>query len=141
MKSVKARTKKIWVILCSLVVLYYNIVAGLTEGSPGDVEPAVAGQELVGEGVGLQEGDQTLKLGGVLGADVGCAALKVLGSLDATNERVDLNVAEAAVYNDGTAEGLTGWFQQVAAAIGHVGNLLGGGIVLRVLFPIAELCQ
>ena len=46
------------------------------------MEPAGAGQELVGQGVGFQEVDQMLELLGVLGADVGSAALQVLGVSD-----------------------------------------------------------
>ena len=61
-----------------LVVPYPDIVAGNAEGRPGDVEPAGAGQQLVGQGVGRQERNQALELGGVSRADVGSAALKVL---------------------------------------------------------------
>ena len=44
--------------ICILfVVTEADVVAGDAEGCPGDVEPAVAGEELVGEGVGLQEVD------------------------------------------------------------------------------------
>ena len=60
------------------VISYSDVVPGDGEGRPGDVEPAGAGQQLVGEGVGRQERDQALELGGVSRADVGGAALKVL---------------------------------------------------------------
>lgn len=53
-------------------------MAGRAEGVPRDVEPAGAGEELVSKGVRLQERDQALKLLGVAGTDIGCAALKVL---------------------------------------------------------------
>ena len=37
-------------------------VAGRAEGVPGDVEPAITSQELVGQGVSLQEVDEALEL-------------------------------------------------------------------------------
>ena len=47
-------------------------MAGLGEGTPGDVEPAAAGgQELVGVRMGAQEVDESLELLWVLGANVG----------------------------------------------------------------------
>ena len=42
-------------------------MAGRGEGVPRDVEPAAAGEELVGELPGLEEIDQALELGRVLG--------------------------------------------------------------------------
>ena len=53
-------------------------MTGRAEGVPRDVEPAGAGEELVSKGVRLQKRDQALKLLGVAGTDVSCAALKVL---------------------------------------------------------------
>jgi len=105
------------------------------------VEPARAGQELVGQGVGFQEVDQLLELLGVLGADVGCAALEVLGVTDAADLAIDGLTAEAAVDDDGTADGLAGGLQQLATAVGHVGYLLRRRNVGRVLAQVAELCQ
>ena len=105
------------------------------------MEPARAGQELVGQGVAFQEVDQMLELFGVLGADVGSAALQVLGVADTTNLSVNATVAEAAVDDDGAADSLAGGLQQPTAAVGHVGYLLDGGNVLRVLLPVAEFCQ
>ena len=105
------------------------------------MEPAGAGEELVGIFTIAEECDQALELGGVLGADVGSLANEVLGVLDATNEGVDTAVAKAGVDDDGTAYGLAGRLQQLAAAIDHVGHLLRRGNVGRVLPQIAELCQ
>ena len=45
-------------------------MAWMGEGVPGDVEPAGAGQELVGQGVLAQDVYQALELPGVFGADV-----------------------------------------------------------------------
>ena len=94
------------------------------EGIPGDVKPAVAGQELVGIFTTAEERDQTVELGGVLGADVGSLANEVLGVLDTANKGVDARVAEAAGDDDGTAYGLAGRLQQQAAAIDYVGHVL-----------------
>ena len=107
-------------------------MAGRTEGSPGDVEPAGAGQELVGIFTIAEERDQTVELGGVLGADVGSLANEVLGVLDTANKGVDARVAEAAVDDDGTAYGLAGRLQEHQAAVGHVHHVLHGGFVIRI---------
>ena len=49
---------KYWPKICILfVVTEADIMTGLGKGVPGKVEPTVAGEELVGEGVGLQEVD------------------------------------------------------------------------------------
>ena len=105
------------------------------------MEPAGAGQELVGMFTCLEERDEALELPRVLGADIGSAALEMLGILDAAHKGVDAAVAEAGVDDDGAADGFAGGFQQLAAAVGHVGYLLDGGDVLRVLLTIAELGQ
>ena len=116
-------------------------MAGDAEGCPGDVEPAGAGEELVGQGVGLQERDQSLKLVGVFGTDVGSLAQEVLGVLHAANEGVHSAVAEAAVDDDGATDGLAGRFQELPTTVDHVGHLLRRRNVGRVLLPVAELCQ
>ena len=53
------------------IVTETDEVAGLGEGSPGDVEPVGAGEELVGELTSAEEVDKALELAGVFGADVG----------------------------------------------------------------------
>ena len=127
--------------LLLLVVTEADEMAGRGEGRPGDVEPAGAGQELVGIFTTAEERDQTVELGGVLGADVGSLANEVLGVPDAANKGVDARVAEAAGDDDGAAYGLAGRLQQQAAAIDHVGHLLRRRNVGRVLAGVAELCQ
>ena len=77
------------------VIINPNEVARLAEGIPRDVEPARAGEQLVGVLTGLEEGDEALELGGVLGADVDGLSKKVLGIGDATDKGVDTGVAEA----------------------------------------------
>ena len=49
------------------------------EGIPRDVEPGGGGQQLVGIFTGLEEGDEALELGGILGADIG--SLRKSGSV------------------------------------------------------------
>ena len=65
------------------------------ERIPRDVEPAVAGKELVGIFTSLEEGDEALELGGILGANVGSLTEEVLGGDDATDKGVDARVAVA----------------------------------------------
>ena len=60
-------------------------MAGRAEGRPGEVEPAIAGEELVGQIVSLEEIDQRLEMLRVLGADVGSLAQEVLGTSDTTD--------------------------------------------------------
>ena len=48
--------------ILSLIVPDADVVARLGEGSPGDVEPAVAGEQLVGALVRLQELHESLEL-------------------------------------------------------------------------------
>ena len=115
-------------------------MAGRTEGRPGDVEPAGAGQELVGIFTIAEERDQALELGGVLGADVGSLTEQVLRILDAANEGVDAMIAEAGVDDDGT-DFLTGRLQQHQTAIGQIGNDLQRGLVVGVLPHVQEFCQ
>ena len=115
-------------------------MAGLAEGRPRNVKPAVAGQQLVGIGTVAEEVDQALELLRVLGADVGSLSQQVLGVLDATYQSIDARVAEAGVDDDGT-DLLSGRLQEHQTAIGQVGHLLRRRNVGRVLLPVAELCQ
>ena len=115
-------------------------MAGRGEGVPGDVEPAGAGQELVGEGVCIQELNKALELGGVFGANVGSLAEEVLRVADTANEGVDAAVAEAAVDDDG-ANLLTGRFQKHQATVGHVCHVLQRWFVVGVFVDAEELRQ
>ena len=71
--------------MLSFVVPYPDIVAGGTEGRPRDVEPTIAGEELVGIFTTAEERDQTVELGRVARADVGSLAQEVLGTSDTTD--------------------------------------------------------
>ena len=105
------------------------------------MEPARAGQELVGLGMSLEERDEALELLRVAGTDIGSAALKVLGVADTTDTAVDVGIAEAGVDDDGAADGLAGGLQQVPTAVHKAGHLLDRRNVSRVLAEVAELCQ
>ena len=110
------------------------------ERRPGNMEPAGAGQELVGVFTSAEEVDQALELVRVLGSDVGGLSQQVLGVLDATYQSVDARVAEAGVDDDGTNH-LAGGFQQHQATIGHVHHVLHGGVVVWVFLKVEEFAQ
>ena len=121
----------------SFIVSNPNIMAGRAERTPRDVEPAGAGEELVGVFAGAEEVDQTLELARVLGADVGSQTEQVLRVRDATHMAVDILVAEAGVDEDG-ADHLPGRFQEHHAAVDHVRHVLQRGLVARVFSHVDE---
>ena len=123
-----------------LVVPDADIMSRRSEGNPGDVHPAGAGQELVGVFTITEEFDQTLELLRVLRANVGSLAKEVLRPADTTNEGVDARVAEAGVDDDGT-DHLSGRFQEHQAAVGHVRHVLHGGFIVRVFSHVEEFVQ
>ena len=53
-------------------------MAGSGKGVPGDMEPVGAGEELVGEGVGLEEVDKALELSRIFRTDIGSLTDQVL---------------------------------------------------------------
>ena len=108
---------------------------------PRYVEPAVAGQELVGEVVGFKEVDEALELNRILGTDIGGLAEEMLGIADAPYPPIDGLATETGVDDDGATDSLTGGLQQITTTIDHVGNLLRRRNVGRVLAQVAELCQ
>ena len=115
-------------------------MAGLGEGSPGDVKPAIAGEELVGEVVAAEILHKTLKLFGIARADVGCLADEVLRVADTTNEGVNPAVAEARIDYDG-ADFKAGRFQEHQAAVGHVCHVLHRWFVVGVFVDVEEFRQ
>ena len=66
------------------------------------MEPAGAGQELVGVFTGAKEVNKALELLRVARADVGGLALQMLRVLDATDQGVDARVTVAGIDDDGT---------------------------------------
>ena len=127
--------------LSLLVVSYPDVMPRRAEGTPGDVEPTAAGQQLVSHVVGLQERYQALELPRVLGTYVGSLAPQVLRVADTADESVDARVTEARVDDDGASDSLSGRLQQLTATVGHVGNLLYGGDVVGILTEFAEFRQ
>ena len=108
--------------------------------TPGDVEPVVAGQELVGVLQVFQEVHKFIELTRVLGADVGSLAEEVLRVTDTTHEGIDARVAESGVDDDGT-DHLSGRLQEHQTAVGHVRHVLHGGFIVRVFAHVDEFVQ
>ena len=104
------------------------------------MEPAGAGEQLVGQFVRLEEVHEALELAGGLGADVGSLALQMLRVLDATDQSVDARVAVARIDDD-RANHLAGGLQEHQAAIGHVRHELHGGLVVGVLAQIEKFAK
>ena len=121
----------------SLVVPDADVMPRDAEGVPRDVEPAIAGEELVGELVSLEEIDQTLELSRIARADVGSLAEEVLRVSDTTHEGIDTRVAESGVNKDGTGY-FSGRLQEHQTAVGHVRHVLHGGFIVRVFAHVDE---
>ena len=136
MRVLPAIPSELWGVLL-LVIPNPDIMSGRGEGIPRDVEPAVAGEELIGEFVSLEEIYEALELSRVARADVGSLAEQVLRVADTTHEGIDTRVAEAGVNKDGT-DHLSGRFQEHHAAVGHVRHVLHGGFVIRVFSHVDE---
>ena len=115
-------------------------MAGWGEGVPGDVEPAAAGEELVGELPGLEEIDQALELGRVFGTDVGGLAEDVLGVFDTADLAVHGVRTEAGIDDDG-ADDKTGGLQELMPAVGHIHHILYGRDIFRVFAQMKEFAQ
>ena len=60
------------------VVAYTDVVARVAEGVPGDVQPTVAGEQLVGIGMGAQEVHKALELLRILRSDIRSLSYEVL---------------------------------------------------------------
>ena len=65
------------------------------KGVPRDVEPGGAGEELVGEGVGLEEVDEALELSWILRTDIGSLTDEMLGVTNTTYPAIDSLISEA----------------------------------------------
>ena len=84
-----------------LVVVEADVVARLGEGIPGNVEPGLGGEELVGEGVGLEEVDEALELSWILRTDISSLAYEVLRVFNTPYPTIDSLTAEARIDDDG----------------------------------------
>ena len=104
------------------------------------MEPGGAGEELIGEGVGLEEVDEALELGGIFGVDVGGLAKKVLRVFDTPDLAIDGLITKARI-NDDRAHNLAGRLQQLMTAISQICHDLNRGDVLRVFPQIQKLAQ
>lgn len=126
--------------LLLLVVPNADIMAGRSEGNPGDVHPSRASQELVGVFMVAEEVDQALELLRVLGPDVDSLAQQVLRVTDTANQGIDAGIAETGVDDDGTHL-RAGWLQQMLTTVDHGGKLVDGGDVVRIFVQTEELVQ
>ena len=115
-------------------------MAGRREGIPGDVEPAVAGKQLVGVFADLQEFNELPELRRVARPDVGGLAEKVLGSADTPYPLVDFGIAEAGVDDERSGYDSCRLEQQMAA-VGQIRHDLHRGDVLRIFLQIEKLAQ
>ena len=122
------------------VITDADVVARRREGIPGDVEPAIAGEELVGVFADLQEFNEMPELRRVARSDVSCLAEKVLGGTDTPNLLIDFGIAEARV-NDERSGYDSCRFEQQMAAIGQIRHVLQRRIVLRIFLQIQKLAQ
>jgi ubiquinone biosynthesis protein UbiJ len=104
------------------------------------VEPAGAGQQLVGILAGAEKIDQTLELARVFGADVGSLAEQVLRVTDATHKSIHARVAEAGVDEDGTNHLACG-LQQILATVLQVKQHLRRWQVVGVLPQVEKFRQ
>ena len=123
-----------------LVVPDADIIAGFGEGSPGDVEPTIAGEELVGVFMVAEEVDQALELLWVLGTDVGSLTHQMLRVTDTANQGIDAGIAETGVDDDGTHL-RAGWLKQMLTTVDHGGKMVDGGDVVRIFVQTEELVQ
>ncbi len=123
-----------------LIVPHSNLMPWLGEGSPGDVEPPLAREQLVGIFPVLQEIHECGELSRIFRADIGSLADKVLGVLDAPNLSVHGLTTEARVDDD-RSHHKASRFQQHVAAIGHVHHVLRRGDILWVLAQFAKFAQ
>jgi len=109
-------------------------------GVPGDVEPAGAGEELVGVRVHPEERYEQVELLRGACADVGSLAGEVLRIPYTTDHPVHLGVPETRVDDDGTHM-LPGRFQQVEATVGQIVNIAYRRDVPRVFLQVEKLAQ
>ena len=84
-------------------------MAGRGERIPGNMEPVGAREELVGEGVGLEEVDETLELNRIFGADVSSLTNQMLGVANAPYSMIDGLITEPRVDNNWPNDGSCGF--------------------------------
>ena len=95
--------------LSLFVVADADVAAGRGERIPGNMEPVGAREELVGEGVGLEEVDQALELSRIFGADVSSLTNQVLGVAHTADFAIDGLITEPRVDNNWPNDGSCGF--------------------------------
>ena len=115
-------------------------MAGWGEGVPGDVEPSGAGEELVCEGIGFEEVDETLELRWIFRADVGSLTYEVLRVLNAPYPAIDGLISKSRI-NDDRPNDQSGRLQQLMTAVSQIRHDLHRGNILRIFLQIQKLAQ
>ena len=115
-------------------------MTGWREGIPGDVEPAIACEQLVGVFADLQEFNEIPELRGVLRPDVGSLTEKVLGSTDTPYPLVDFGISEPRVDDERSCYDSCR-FEQQMAAVGQIDDDLHCRDVLRIFPEVKKLAQ
>jgi len=115
-------------------------MTGWREGIPGDVEPAIACEQLVGVFADLQEFNEIPELRGVLRPDVGSLTEKVLGSTDTPYPLVDFGISEPRVDDERSCYDSCR-FEQQMAAVGQIDDDLHRWDVLRIFPEVKKLAQ
>ena len=115
-------------------------MTGWREGIPGDVEPAIACEQLVGVFADLQEFNEIPELRGVLRPDVGSLTEKVLGSTDTPYPLVDFGISEPRVDDERSCYDSCRFEQQIAA-VGQIDNILHRRDVLWIFPKVKKLAQ
>ena len=124
----------------SSIVTDADIVAGLGERVPGDMQPVVARQQLVGVLPLLEEVHKRLELRRVFRADVGSLTDKVLGVADTAHLAIHGLATETRIDDD-RPHYEPRRLQQLMTAISQICHDLHRGDVLGVFVQIQELPQ
>ena len=115
-------------------------MAGRREGIPGDVEPAIAREQLVGVFADLQEFDELPELRRVTRPDVGSLTEQVLGVADTPYPLVDFGISEPRVDDERPSYDAC-WFEQQMTAVGQIYYILHRRDVLWIFPKVKKLAQ
>ena len=124
----------------SSIVTDADVMAGLSERVPGDVQPGGGSQELVGVLPLPEELHERLELRRVLWTDVGSLADEVLGIADTAHLAIHGLTTETRVDDD-RPHHEPRRLQQLMTAISQICHDLHRGDVLGVFVQIQELAQ
>ena len=115
-------------------------MAGVGERTPGEVEPAIAGEQLVGVGARLEVVHQSPELGWILRADIGCLTDEVLRVFHPSHPGVHSLTSEARIDDHGTHYEPRR-LQQLMTAISQISHHLHLGDILGVFTQVEKLAQ